>query len=498
MFYTLTMPDTADLALDLEERRRLLDEWVQTRAEIARLEARASALISERITVHDADVAANPFQRDSIYRSMIAEYSAAGRLPMGSVEFAFADALAIGSSFTAVRAAFEAGAITAAHVREICRAGAVVSEAVRNQKTDAETLRLYETAALVVAEHDTAARTRVQARQIAAALVGETIRERHERAAEERCVTVRSLDDGLALLTAVLPEHLAVAIRDRLTQMSRHILRTRDDREPVLPSEPLDDGPDPIFPFDISPEGPDELVDDSVIFGSSVIFGDSDTFTTDPLRGLIDPLTDPLHSPDVVHVPADRRTADQIRADLLVDLLLASDPSEAHGSGLDGIEARIQVTVSATTLAGVDDRPAEFDGHGPLHPDIARSLAGRNSGWSRLFLDSSGMVIETDTYTPTEGMRRHLRARDQHCRFPGCRMPVHRCDIDHNHDHAKGGRTRLDNLSHFCRGHHTLKHPDIDDRHRWTAHALPGGEIEWISPLGRSYRDHPSRRVMFV
>ncbi|KJL27497.1 hypothetical protein RS83_02544 [Microbacterium oxydans] len=497
MFYTLTMSDTADLTLDLEERRRLLDEWVQTRTEIARLEARASSLISQRIVVHDADVAASPFHRDSIYRSMIAEYSAAGRLPMGSVGFAFAHALALSSSFTAVRSAFESGTITAAHVREICRAGAVVSEAARNEKADAETLRLYETAALVVAERDTAARTRVQARQIAAALVGETIRERHQRAAEERCVTVRSLDDGLALLTAVLPEHLAVAIRDRLTQMSRHILRTRDDREPVLPSDSLDDGADPIFPFDIAPESRDELDEVSAMFGSSVIFGDSDTFTTDPLHGLIDPLTDPLHSPDVVHVPADRRTADQIRADLLVDLLLASDPSEAHGSGLDGITARIQVTVSATTLAGVDDRPAEFDGHGPMHPDIARDLAGRNSGWS-LLLDSTGLVTETDTYTPTEGMRRHLRARDQHCRFPGCRMPVHRCDIDHNHDHAKGGRTRLDNLSHFCRGHHTLKHPDIDGRHRWTAHALPGGEIEWISPIGRSYRDHPSRRLMFV
>ncbi|WP_325058559.1 HNH endonuclease signature motif containing protein [Microbacterium saperdae] len=228
------------------------------------------------------------------------------------------------------------------------------------------------------------------------------------------------------------------------------------------------------------------------------IFGESDTFTTDPLAELIDPLDSPENSDDVEHIPSDTRTIDQIRADLFTDLLLASDPGEAHGSGLDNIQARIQVTVAATALAGIDDRVAELDGHGPLHPDVARDLAGRNTGWSRLFLDAEGMVTETDTYTPTEGMRRFLRARDQHCRFPGCRMPVHRCEIDHNHDHAKGGRTRVDNLSHFCTGHHSLKHPDVDDRHRWTARARPDGSIAWTSPLGIVHQDRQPRRVMFV
>lgn len=77
-------------------------------------------------------------------------------------------------------------------------------------------------------------------------------------------------------------------------------------------------------------------------------------------------------------------------------------------------------------------------------------------------------------------------------------MPVDRCQIDHNHDHALGGKTRIDNLSAFCIGHHTLKHPDIDPRHRWTARQLPGGEVQWTSPLGRTYDDPPLRRVMFV
>jgi len=89
---------------------------------------------------------------------------------------------------------------------------------------------------------------------------------------------------------------------------------------------------------------------------------------------------------------------------------------------------------------------AEHDGHGPLLPQAARLLAGMATTWTRLFLDAHGMTVRTDSYTPTAEMRRFLRARDRHCRFPGCRRAARRCEIDHNHDHAKGGRTEISNL----------------------------------------------------
>ena len=108
------------------------------------------------------------------------------------------------------------------------------------------------------------------------------------------------------------------------------------------------------------------------------------------------------------------------------------------------------------------------------------------------------MVTETDTYQPTTGMRRYLRARDQHCRFPGCRMPVHRCETDHTLDYALGGRTSIDNLAHLCKTHHTLKHPNIPTPHRWTARQLPNWTIQWTSPTGHTHTDQPPRRVMFT
>lgn len=487
----MTFP--ADGDLDLEERSRLLDEWVGVRREIAVLEAKASGLLIERLAVREADVAEHGFHREAIHRSMIAEYAAAGRVSTGSVEYAFTDARTLSRSLPATRAAFEAGAISVGHVREIVRASLIVSEAVEAGDVAPETMGLYEAAVLVFAERETAARTKAHARQVAATLAGVTLVARHRKAAEERCVQVRSVGDGLSLLTAVLPEWVAEGILDRLTQMAREIVRTRDDRDPCLRPRDEEHGAQFRDLHDFDSE--DARYD--AYFTSGVIFGESGTFTTDPLVGLVDPMTDPT-SPDIEHLETDTRTLDQIRADVLADLLLAATPSPENGTGLQNITARIQITLAATTLIGADDRPAHLDGHGPLAPEIARCLAGRNTGWTRLFLDPTGLIVETDTYTPTEPMRRFLRARDQHCRFPGCRMPIHRCDIDHTHDHARGGRTRTDNLSHLCRRHHTLKHPDIHDRHRWTAHQQHDGTITWTSPLGRTYTDPPSRRVMFV
>lgn len=194
----------------------------------------------------------------------------------------------------------------------------------------------------------------------------------------------------------------------------------------------------------------------------------------------------------------DDRTMDQRRADLLCDLLLTAMATTATGTDMDAFRPNVQVTIAASTLAGRDDAMAELDGIGPIHPDIARSLAGRALSFTRLFLDPDGMVTNVDTYVPSSRMKRYLRARDQHCRFPGCRAKTSRCQIDHNHDRALGGATSLCNLACFCTSHHPLKHPDVDARHRWTVRQQPEGTLVWTSPLGREYIDTPELRVMFV
>ncbi|WP_256723545.1 DUF222 domain-containing protein, partial [Xanthomonas oryzae] len=256
-----------------------------------------------------------------------------------------------------------------------------MDEAIRNRVVAPETMALFETAVLVVAEAETAARTRVHARRVASALVGETITERHRRAADERCVTVRSVDDGLAVLTAILPEWAAVAIADRLSQLTRTVIQARDAGGATPPLAPTHD--ELLTAQNLATDHPCGAPRSDTTISSAT----GDTYALDP---------------EAETTPPDTRTWSQVQADLLTDLLLTADPSAVEGEGLAGIRGRLQVTVAATTLAGLDDRPAELDGHGALHPDIARALAGRDGGWTRLFLDPHGQVVETDAYSPTE------------------------------------------------------------------------------------------------
>ncbi|WP_051606415.1 HNH endonuclease signature motif containing protein [Microbacterium sp. CH12i] len=181
----------------------------------------------------------------------------------------------------------------------------------------------------------------------------------------------------------------------------------------------------------------------------------------------------------------------------MIDLLLAALAETVTAAGAEAIRGHIQVTLPAA-LAGISVGPADLFGCGAVDADLARELAALAPGWDRLYVDEcSGIVTATDRYRPTSEMRRYLRARDGRCRFPGCAASTWRCDLDHNDEYSRGGATACDNLSHLCRRHHSLKHPDIDSKYRWNARQLPGGRIEWTSPHGQVFIDHPQLRVHF-
>lgn len=180
------------------------------------------------------------------------------------------------------------------------------------------------------------------------------------------------------------------------------------------------------------------------------------------------------------------RSMDQLRADVFLDLL------NGHAFAATGRRGNVDIRVDLTTLAELDDSPAELAGYGPVVADIARKVAmtDHDSQWRYAVTDpSTGRVVSTGTTRrrPTTPERRYLEAVHPTCVFPGCRMPATECDIDHRVEYAAGGPTTIQNLVPLCRNDHVTRH-----QAGWTYIQLPDGSIEWTSPLNHTYTTYPS------
>lgn len=338
--------------------------------------------------------------------------------------------------YSQVLASLATGEISATHTNVIVDVGNILGS---GDSPDIQALRdTYATRVLEHAIRMTPRRLQPIAKRIAEELTQTPIDERHEEARAQRCVWLRDLDDGMAELTAYLPAVAAHAAYDRLTQLSEAIM-------------------------DIHPTEPDANVDGSITSWDEV--------------------------------KPSRRRKGAIRADLVTDLLLTGTPTLEDG--LDGITAQVQVITTAETLTGgapADPSTptaapiAELAGHGPIDSVTAKRLAGNTKQWTITTLDpTNGIALSVDRYRPSEQMRRFLYARDEHCRFPGCRVQATRCDLDHTIAASHGGKTSTDNLAALCRGHHVLKHHTD-----WRVQQPVNGILEWTSPSGRTYVERPS------
>jgi hypothetical protein len=108
-----------------------------------------------------------------------------------------------------------------------------------------------------------------------------------------------------------------------------------------------------------------------------------------------------------------------------------------RGGGVD-----VRVTIPYTALLGADDQPGELAGYGPIPAAVARDLAAGGTWWRILTYPASGRPVDygTTRYRPPEHLVELVITRDQTCQFPGCRVPAHRCDLDHSipYNPAKG------------------------------------------------------------
>jgi hypothetical protein len=188
----------------------------------------------------------------------------------------------------------------------------------------------------------------------------------------------------------------------------------------------------------------------------------------------------------------DSRTADQRRADALVDLAITALDGPAVSKG-HGQRPAVQVTVAASTLMGLDDQPAELDGYGPITATMARRIATDPTAvWRRLLTDDHGHVLAVGrrSYRPPADMAATVIARDQHCTFPGCRKQAQHSDLDHVSAYRPGDLTTTANLTSLCRRHHRLKHTG-----RWKITRNDRtGVTTWTDRHGRIYPSRPPDR----
>jgi hypothetical protein len=390
---------------------------------------------------------------DMELRSVAAEAAGMARLTDRRLQGEIDHAMTVIDDYPTVFEAWVERRIERGHVDVIVRVGTGLPDEVRES---------FAEAAIGVCERDVPSRVRGALEVLAARVHPQSFTERHGAAAAERCVRVFHGADGMSNLVANLPTVIAVGMLDRLTQMGQSV---KDARVAT---------------------GPEDGVDAA---GSSA--GMNATGATGATE------MDAAGAEE----PTDTRTMDQLRADILGDLVLGGAPvvDPTYGAdragGLGAIRARVQVTVTAETLMGRDEHPADAVGGALVDAETARLLAGQVSEWDRLFIDPvTRTPVEIDTYRPTVAMKKLLTARDQHCRFPGCRRAAIRCELDHTIDYALGGHTHIYNLAHLCQRHHSMKQFT-----RWEVRQVGGGVLEWTSPLGRVYReDVPTPAVCFT
>jgi hypothetical protein len=191
----------------------------------------------------------------------------------------------------------------------------------------------------------------------------------------------------------------------------------------------------------------------------------------------------------------DARSAGQRRIAALAEAVLgvpaeanSDTPPSTGGSARQQRAAQAVVALDLTTYLGLNDKPGELSGYGPITAQTARRIAD-DAALRRLVTDpltGRGLDLGRSRYEPSAALRRLIEARDGTCRFPGCSRRAIDADIDHVTEWNRGGSTSPDNLHALCRTHHNLK-----TRKLWHVTMGRDGVEAWTSPLGFVYTNFP-------
>jgi Domain of unknown function (DUF222) len=147
----------------------------------------------------------------------------------------------------------------------------------------------------------------------------------------------------------------------------------------------------------------------------------------------------------------------------------------------------------AETSTCQDTAPGEVEGFGYVADwvirDLVQDAAGHPGTAFRgvIYDDTTGAFIAATSlkHRLPAALAEHIKLRDRQCRFPGCRQPARRCDVDHVKAWHLGGETAECNLECLCRHHHRLKQSPA-----WCIR-LQHGIATWTARTGHQWISEP-------
>lgn len=190
------------------------------------------------------------------------------------------------------------------------------------------------------------------------------------------------------------------------------------------------------------------------------------------------------------HVPTEPELRNFLRGfiDGLLKPNLSKDIERAVSVSYSGGQATVVLKTDKATAAAISrhiDKAASQDGVSKAAA-LEKLIFNRTStkvvintyrtgeDTSRVFIPSAGWcelgeylmhdsVVRTlraegvQRYVPSEEIRTWVQGRDATCRWPGCSMPAHYCQLDHRVEYGNNGPTSVGNLVSLCQHHHNVK-----------------------------------------
>jgi hypothetical protein len=423
-------------------------------------------------------VTASAVRRSSVaHRALVAEVACALGIGEASAATVLSDAQVLTERATGTLAALCAGRIGYRHAAVLVEA---VADLPAHAVAEVEAVVLHRAPQVTAAKFGALARA---ARDLLHPVPAEV---RHEAAASKADVWIDDGKDGMSWLTALLPSAAAHAAYDRLTRTAAQAKTGGDPRgvgqlrAATLTALLLDDTTGTEAGADRVPE--QEAVESGTTAATEA---PPPGAAPDSLPATAPPGTPP---PELANTtpPDDPRSSPPPTSPSTSPPNAPPDPLATLARSVRPV---VHVTVPVSTLTGTGEDPATLDGVTPLDPETARQLAALAPTLRRILTEPvTGAMLTVDraSYVVPADLRAFLTQRDLTCRFPGCRIPAARCDVDHTIAWADGGGTDAENLAHLCRRHHTLKHES-----RWAVEQLDAGVLAWTSPRGRTYLTSP-------